>query len=488
LGSSASQAIVNGNDFLEITTFEFTLAKCSFYPYQHFVNRRSRIYQDPKAPLGYAGFKSKCIVKNERSCAMSTKKLLALFPTLLLTIILTGCAAEESIEIIPVTVVPPVSYAPTQPPVTLPTVMPTAAPFATATPYHEVAQQQEPEVRAGEVDDNDKWGEYLEYRRDYRGPFVHDVDITERYIITALDQENQPILDASVTIWDGQYKLWEARTFASGQTLFFPRALSSAQSQTYVVSVNKDGFAYTFEMTRGQIESWVVKLDQYTSQRNRVNLDILFLLDSTGSMDDEISALQSSMLSIADQIDHLRPRPDLRFGLVTYRDRGDAYVIAKVDFTDRVRAFSDQLSQVRASGGGDYAESLNEALHTSIYEMDWREEDTIRLIFLVADAPPHLDYGQDFDYAQDMAVALANGIKIFPIAASGTDDQAEYIFRQMAQFTQARFIFLTYEGPSSSGGEPGDVSTMNVSRYGVQDLDDLVVRLVKDELSHQQGQ
>ena len=163
-------------------------------------------------------------------------------------------------------------------------------------------------------------------------------------------------------------------------------------------------------------------------------------------------------------------------------------MVAKVEFTDHIRAFSDQLGQVRASGGGDYPESLNEALHTSIYEMDWREEDTIRLIFLVADAPPHLDYGQDFDYAQEMAVALANGIKIFPIAASGTDDQAEYIFRQMAQFTQARFIFLTYEGPGSGGGEPGDVSTMNVSSYGVQDLDDLVVRLVKDELSHQQGQ
>ena len=118
--------------------------------------------------------------------------------------------------------------------------------------------------------------------------------------------------------------------------------------------------------------------------------------------------------------------------------------------------------------------------------MDWRAEDTVRLIFLVADAPPHLDYPQDFDYAQEMAVAAANGIKIFPIAASGTDDQAEFIFRQLAQFTQARFIFLTYESPTQ-GGSPGDVSTMNVSSYGVQDLDDLVVRLVREELGHQEG-
>jgi Mg-chelatase subunit ChlD len=418
---------------------------------------------------------------------MSHKKILALFPILLLAFILTGCAAEKPMEIIPVTVVPPVHYPPTQPPTSLPTAMPSAVPYATPTAYQEVDQQQEPEVRAGEVDDNELWDEYLQYRRDYRGPFVHDVDINERYIITALDGENHPILDASVTIWDGQYKVWEARTFASGQTLFFPSAVGAAQSGSLIVSLNKDGIAQTFEMQRGQQESWVAKLDQYTSQKSRVNLDILFLLDSTGSMDDEISALQSSMLSIADQIDHLRPRPDLRFGLVTYRDRRDSYVVAKVDFTSNVRGFSEQLSQVRAAGGGDYPESLNEALHAAIYDMDWREEDTIRLIFLVADAPPHLDYSQDFDYAQEMAVALANGIKIFPIAASGTDDQAEYIFRQMAQFTQARFIFLTYEGPAG-GGEPGDVSTMNVSSYGVQDLDDLVVRLVRDELAHQENQ
>jgi len=419
---------------------------------------------------------------------MSHKNLLALFLTFMLAIILTGCAAEPPMEIIPVTVVPPVNYPPTQPPIIMPTQVPTSIPYATPTPYREIAQQQEPEVRAGEVDDNENWGEYLEYRRDYRGPYVHDVDVSERYIITVLDGDNQPVLDASVTIWDGQYKVWEARTFATGQTLFFPGSIGSTQSQSFLVSVNKDGFAHTLELPRGEQESWVIKLDQYDSQRSRVNLDILFLLDSTGSMSDEIYALQSSILSIADQIDHLRPRPDLRFGLVTYRDHGDAYVVAKVDFTDRVRQFSDQLSQVRAAGGGDYPESLNEALHTAIYAMDWREDDTIRLIFLVADAPPHLDYAQDYDYAQEMAVALANGIKIFPIAASGTDDQAEYIFRQMAQFTQARFIFLTYEGPNQNGGEPGDVSTMNVSSYGVQDLDDLVVRLVREECSHQQSQ
>lgn len=416
---------------------------------------------------------------------MSNTNLLKYLPILVLAIVLTGCAAETVVEIIPVTVVPPVHYPPTQPP--QPTAIPSMPPMATATPFREEVQwQQAPEVRAGEIDDNAMWGDYLEYQRGYRGPYVHEVDISERYLITALDGMDQPILDATVIVWDGQTKIWEARTYATGQALFFPRAVGFSQSSSFLVSINKDGFAHTFEMTRGQQESWVVKLDQYSPRGNRINLDVLFLIDSTGSMGDEIHALQSSMLSMADQIDHLRPRPDLRFGLVTYRDRGDAYIAAKVDFTENVRTFSRQLGNLQAAGGGDYPEALNEALHAAIHEMDWRAEDTVRLIFLVADAPPHLDYAQDYDYAQEMAVAAANGIKVFPIAASGTDEQAEYIFRQIAQFTQARFIFLTYEGPTQ-GGKPGDVSTMNVSSYGVQDLDDLVVRLVQEELAHQQN-
>lgn len=399
-------------------------------------------------------------------------------------ILATGCSgqANEPVALLPVTVVPPVTY---------PTIPPTPPPLPTATPYAAptsaqvvIPQQQLPEVRAGEVDDNARWSEYLGFRRDYRGPQVHDVDISERYLIQALDNESHPILDAVVTIWDGQQQIWQSRTMSDGTTMFFPRAMGATQSSSFTVSVNKGGSAHTFSMPRWGQEHWIVQLDQRQSQSQQLNLDVLFLLDSTGSMGDEIAALQSSILSIADQIDRLRPRPDLRFGLVTFRDRVDQYVVKRTEFTSDINAFRNQLNNVQAGGGGDYPESVNEALHVALHDMDWQEEESVPLIFLVGDAPPHLDYGQDFDYAQEMAVAAANGIKIFPIAASGTDEQAEYIFRQLAQFTQGRFIFLTYDEPTN-GGEPGDVSTMSVSSYGVQDLDDLVIRLVTEELAPQ---
>ncbi len=149
-----------------------------------------------------------------------------------------------------------------------------------------------------------------------------------------------------------------------------------------------------------------------------------------------------------------------------------------------MQAFSADLNTVRADGGGDTPESLNEALHVALHGVEWRGGQTIQLIFLIADAPPHLDYPQDYDYAVEMEKAAERGIKIFPIASSGLDDQGEYIFRQLAQYTQGRFIFLTYAGPTNSGA-PGDVTTHHVDDYSVANLDDLLVKLVQTELAYQ---
>ena len=44
-----------------------------------------------------------------------------------------------------------------------------------------------------------------------------------------------------------------------------------------------------------------------------VALDVVFLIDATGSMGDEIEQLKANMVSVAEQIDKLTPRPDVRF-------------------------------------------------------------------------------------------------------------------------------------------------------------------------------
>jgi hypothetical protein len=104
----------------------------------------------------------------------------------------------------------------------------------------------------------------------------------------------------------------------------------------------------------------------------------------------------------------------------------------------------------------------------------------VSLALLVGDAAPHLDYPDDADYAIEVLEAAKRGIKIEPIASSGLDDQGEFVFRQLAQLTGGRFSFLTYG--AAGAPEPGDATTHHVDDYSVLSLDDLVVRLVSEEL------
>ncbi len=334
------------------------------------------------------------------------------------------------------------------------------------------------------MDDNAGWDDYLLYRLNYVGPPVHDRDVSERYVVTVTDQQGRPLLDAGVTFYAANEIIFSGRTYATGQIVFFPKALGvSDQIASIQVVAEKDGARDEATLRRGETYQLTLTLAHPGRVSGEpVNLDMLFLIDSTGSMADEIDKLQGSIQEIAARIDQLPSQPQVRFAMTIYRDRGDLFVTRTFDFTSDVSYFSRALAEVEADGGGDYPESLNEALHQAIHGPEWRGRDSVQLIVLVADAPPHLDYSQDHDYAVEMVRAAERGIKIFPVASSGLDDQGEYIYRQIALFTQGRFIFLTY-GPS---GEPGDGTTHHVDEYTVQKLDDLVVRLVEEELAHQQ--
>ncbi len=359
------------------------------------------------------------------------------------------------------------------------------------------AQQSEP-LQAGEVDDNAHWDDYLFYRRNYRGLRVHDRDVSERYIIEVKDGQGNPVLGATVRVFlTGQQhqEIYEARTYANGQVLFHPLTLDPSLEQVdrFLVEVQQDNLLEQFTLTRINAqtatsfsERWTVTLDT-RKEFDSIALDVLFLIDATGSMADEIAKIQSTIFDVSARIDALPGQPNVRYGLVTYRDRGDSFVTHTYEFTPDVRDFSQNLNTVYADGGGDYPESLNEGLHQALNGVEWRSGETVQLIFLIADAPPHLDYAQDYDYAVEMEHAARRGIKVFPIASSGLDDQGEYIFRQIAQYTQGRFIFLTYEGPTN-GGAPGEVTTHHVDDYSVENLDDLLVRLVEEELAYQSPQ
>ena len=333
-------------------------------------------------------------------------------------------------------------------------------------------------LTAGKIDDNERWDEYLQYCSEYEGPVVHDLDVSERYIITVRGANDRPVPNASVTVLTDDVELFRGQTYANGQTVFFPRMYEDgANIDIFEVSVEKDSLSESLEFARNETAEWVVELDTDELSIDAVPLDVLFLLDATGSMSDEIGQIKTTMLSISERISALPSEPDLRFGMVTYRDRGDDFVTRTYPFETDVQKFVHSIRGVEANGGDDDPESLNEALHVALNDLEWREGDAIRLVFLIVDAPPHLDYEDDYDYAVEMLDAAGRGMKIFPIASSGLDMQGEYIFRQIALHTMGRFIFILYD----------ESTPHDVDQYSVENLDDLIVELVEEELAHLTG-
>jgi hypothetical protein len=95
----------------------------------------------------------------------------------------------------------------------------------------------------------------------------------------------------------------------------------------------------------------------------------------------------------------------------------------------------------RAAGGGDGPEAVNAALRTAIDSLTWSNDTRSKILFLVMDAPPHNeDAAEMFELMQR---AAAKGIRIVPIACSGTNKSTEFIMRSIALATNGTYLFLT---------------------------------------------
>ena len=198
-------------------------------------------------------------------------------------------------------------------------------------------------------------------------------------------------------------------------------------------------------------------------------------------MGDEIDRLKTTIDAVAERIAALDVQPDVRFGMTLYRDLADPFVTKTFDFTGDVGAFSAAIGDVTADGGDDYPEAMDEGLADALNAPSWRDpSSTIQLVFLVADAPPQITRDVQSPYTASIVDAIARGVKILPIASSESDDQAEAVFRQLAEATGGTFVFLSYGAGGAATGTNTDIESTD---YEELELDDLIVRFVGAELA-----
>jgi hypothetical protein len=205
------------------------------------------------------------------------------------------------------------------------------------------------------------------------------------------------------------------------------------------------------------------------------HLDLALVIDTTGSMGDELEYLKSEIRSIAETIHERFPQVQQRYSLILYRDDGDEYVTRVFDFTASLDDLRKNLAAQRANGGGDTPEAMQKALEDA-GQLRWREDDAARVLFLVGDAPPHRQHlGRALDAVH---VLRKKAVAVYPVACSGYDPVCEVVMRGAAMLTGAQFLFLTDDsGVGNAHAEP------HIPFYHVQKLDRMMIRMISSELS-----
>lgn len=360
-------------------------------------------------------------------------------------------------------------------------------------PWPEPRPQPRPQsgmLTAGEYDDVLNPELYAAYtKRSNLGQAIPDLpylDMTRLLTVEVKDRAGQPIAFADVKLICEDGNSLTMQTQADGRAIFFPaldrlsprltiQAAKSGQSlgAPRAALLSSDAGGQLIGITAPSVNGNSPK--KALAQKAKA-LDLMLVIDTTGSMSDEIRYLQSELTAIVSSLVQRHRGLDVRVGFVFYRDEGDDYVTRTIDFDRNMGRANGVLARQSAQGGGDYPEAMDQALIRAM-GAGWRP-DAIKSLVLVADAPPHDDkFGRTWAAAE---IARMKRIHITPVAASGVGDKAEYAMRAMAALTQSRYLFLTDDsGIGNSHAAP------TVDCYLVTRLDALLRRVIDSQLSGQ---
>src|SRR5437899_8289644 len=175
-------------------------------------------------------------------------------------------------------------------------------------------------------------------------------------------------------------------------------------------------------------------------------IEVCFVLDTTGSMGGLIEGAKQKIWSIANEMISSKPTPELKLGLIGYRDRGDEYVVKSFQLTDDIDSIYGHLRDFKAEGGGDEPESANEALAEAIEKMPWSQDrKVLKIIFLVGDAPPHMDYADGPKYPELCRIAAKKELVINTVQC-GSIAATTPIWKEIAKSSEGSYAAIAQSG------------------------------------------
>lgn len=262
--------------------------------------------------------------------------------------------------------------------------------------------------------------------------------------------------------------VFEAITNANGIAYLF----TDTQEGIVEVSSAEAQETVAFDIDNREL---AVELSEADAKRNVIEL--MFVVDVTGSMGDELTYLNNEIADVVDRVALADSETQINLALLFYRDHGDREEFKYHDFVDVTNSegLAEQqraIAAQEATGGGDYAEAVDEALEMAV-EKQWSSGTSTKLIFQILDAPPHKEAENQTTFRTAVLEAAKKGIRVCPVLCSGADLVTEYTMRQAAIYTGGTFVFITDD--SGIGNAHHDPNLPNVT---VEALNSLMVRLI----------
>jgi len=332
-------------------------------------------------------------------------------------------------------------------------------------------QPQSGTLTAGEWNDNtnyDYFKDVLNHNDWYSYMEIWKLFPTSRYAVQVTNENQEAAKNQKVELMAGQRVIGSAVTDSEGMAYVYYN-LDHEEKKADIIRIGDTEYALEEKDKDGTVH---LVLKSYEEPEEKT-LDLLFMVDTTGSMSDELEflklELQDVIRRVAEEYEGIRIRLSVNF----YRDREDAYVVRDFPFTEDIDEALSRLRVQYSDGGGDYPEAVDEAFENAVKGHEW-SEDSVKLLFFVLDAPPHSDRNGTVDLmGSTLSAAAESGIRVLPVASSGVDTETEYLLRTMAAVSGGTYIFLTDDsGVGDSHLEP------TIGDYDVEYLNDLMVRLI----------
>ncbi|AGC42741.1 hypothetical protein MYSTI_01393 [Myxococcus stipitatus DSM 14675] len=187
----------------------------------------------------------------------------------------------------------------------------------------------------------------------------------------------------------------------------------------------------------------------------RPEIEVVFVLDTTGSMSGLLEGAKAKIYSIASGIAQGRPTPHLKIGLVAYRDVGDDYVTKRFDLSDDLDTVFANLRRFTAGGGGDSPEHVGRGLGEAVSKLSWSQDRTVmKAIFLVGDAPP-AQRNDDWDFKHWSKRAKDKHIVVNTVRC-GLDEETMTAWKYVAKLTDGSFDTIEQSGGMVAVATPYD--------------------------------